>query len=246
MTQPTPGDEIDLSEIVFESEEVPLLMRPRVIVGLVIGFLVIVAAYAAAVEVFGLSLDIDAEPFQEWVDGWGYWGPLVFIAVMAVSVLFAPIPNVPIFIAAGLAWGPVLGTAYSMAGMMLGSTLAFWVARRLGRGYLPKLIGRHNAGRLDNLATTMGGRVIFWARMLPVVNFDFISFLAGLTAIRFLPFFFYSALGMLLPTTVAVVAGDSLGRDVRITLTLGGVWVLGIVLSAVYFWLRRKRRQTSN
>jgi uncharacterized membrane protein YdjX (TVP38/TMEM64 family) len=93
------------------------------------------------------------------------------------------------------------------------------------------------------MATTMGGRVVFWARMLPVVNFDLISFLAGLTAIRFAPFFFYSFLGMLLPTSVAVIAGDSLGRDVRVTLALGGVWVAGIVLSAGYFYLRRRRRQ---
>jgi uncharacterized membrane protein YdjX (TVP38/TMEM64 family) len=195
----------------------------------------------AAVQIFDLTLDFDAEPFQEWVDGWGVFGPIVYILVLAGSVLFAPIPNVPIFIAAGLAWGPVLGTVYSMAGMMLGSTAAFWVSRRLGRGWLPRLIGRSTADRLDDLAERMGGRVVFWARMLPVVNFDFISFLAGLTAIPFGTFFVYSFLGMLLPTTVAVVAGDSLGKDVRVTLALGGLWVAGIVLSAGYFYIRRRR-----
>ena len=241
MTDTTTDEELDLTELVFDQEEVPLLVRPRVIAGLVAGFLLIVAAYAAAVSAFDLTLDIDPEPFQDWVDRWGFFGPIVFVGVMAVSVLFAPIPNVPIFIAAGLAWGPVLGTAYSMAGMMLGSTLAFWTARRLGRGYLPRLIGHHQAGRLDHLATTMGGRVVFWARMLPVVNFDFISFLAGLTAIRFGPFFVYSFFGMLLPTTVAVVAGDALGKDIRVTLALGGLWVAGIAVSAGYFWWRRSR-----
>jgi uncharacterized membrane protein YdjX (TVP38/TMEM64 family) len=244
VTEPGHGVEPDLDELVFDAgEETPLLLRPVVLVGIVVGFLLIVVAYAAAVSIFDLTFDIDAEPFQEWVDGWGLFGPLVFVVVMAVSVLFAPIPNVPIFIAAGLAWGPVLGTVYSMAGMMLGSTMAFWASRRLGRGHLPRLIGRKHAQRLDHLATTMGGRVVFWARMLPVVNFDLISFLAGLTAIRFAPFFLYSFLGMLLPTSVAVIAGDSLGRDVRVTLALGGVWVAGIVLSAGYFYLRRRRRQ---
>jgi uncharacterized membrane protein YdjX (TVP38/TMEM64 family) len=244
VTEPGHGAEPDLEELIFEAgEETPLLLRPVVLVGIVVGFLLVVVAYAAAVSFFDLTFDIDAEPFQEWVDGWGLLGPLVFVAVMAVSVLFAPIPNVPIFIAAGLAWGPVLGTVYSMAGMMLGSTMAFWTSRRLGRGHLPRLIGRKHAQRLDHMATTMGGRVVFWARMLPVVNFDLISFLAGLTAIRFAPFFFYSFLGMLLPTSVAVIAGDSLGRDVRVTLALGGAWVAGIVLSAGYFYVRRRRRQ---
>ena len=40
--------------------------------------------------------------------------------------------------------------------------------------------------------------------MMPVVNFDWISFVAGMTSIRFVPFFVASFLGMLLPTFVAV------------------------------------------
>ncbi|MCA9843745.1 MAG: TVP38/TMEM64 family protein [Dehalococcoidia bacterium] len=237
------GTQGHLTDLAFQSGEVPILLRPKVLVGLVLGFLLMVAAYFAAVQIFDLSLSIDAEPFQEWVDGWGLLGPLVYMVVLAASVLFAPIPNLPIFIAAGLAWGPVLGTVYSMGGMMLGSAAAFWVSRRLGRGWLPRLIGISTAARLDDLATRMGGRVIFWARMLPVVNFDFISFLAGLTAIRFSTFFLYSFLGMLLPTTIAVIAGDSLGKDVRVTISLGGVWVAGIVLSAGYFYWSRRRSQ---
>ncbi|MCA9824874.1 MAG: TVP38/TMEM64 family protein, partial [Dehalococcoidia bacterium] len=127
------GTQGHLTDLAFQSGEVPILLRPKVLVGLVLGFLLMVAAYFAAVQIFDLSLSIDAEPFQEWVDGWGLLGPLVYMVVLAASVLFAPIPNLPIFIAAGLAWGPVLGTVYSMGGMMLGSAAAFWVSRRLGR-----------------------------------------------------------------------------------------------------------------
>ncbi len=230
-----------IDDFVFEGEEVPLLLRKKVIVTLVGAFVVLVAAYLVISEAFGFSYNIDAEPFQEWVEDRGLLGPLVFILVMAVSVLFAPIPNVPIFIAAGLAWGPVLGTVYSMIGMMLGSAMAFYAARWLGRKHLPRLIGHKAAARLDDLVGHMGGRVVFWARMLPVVNFDWISLVAGLTNIRFRTFFVYSFLGMLLPTVVAVVAGDQLGKDIRVTLAIGGLWVLGIVLSAAFFWLRRRR-----
>jgi len=82
---------------------------------------------------------------------------------------------------------------------------------------------------------------VFWSRMLPVINFDWVSFVAGLTGIRFRTFFVYSFLGMLTPTIVAVVAGDTLRKDVRITLAIGGFWMLGIVLSAAFFWFRRRR-----
>lgn len=223
----------------------PILFRKSTMAILLGGSIAMGAAYVAVSEWLGLSYQIDAEPFQDWVDGFGALGPIVFIIAMAVSVLIAPIPGAPIFVAAGLAWGPVVGTIYSMTGLMIGSSLAFWLSRRLGRQHLPRLVGPRIASRLDDLADSMGGRVIFWARMLPVVNFDWISFVAGMTGIRFSTFFIASLAGSLVPTVVGVVAGDALGKDVRLTLAIGGVWVGALVLSAAYFWWRRARGRAS-
>lgn len=230
-----------MDDFVYEGESTPLLLRGRVVAAIAAVFAVFAIGYVVLSSYYGWSYDLDAEPFQEWVDSYGLLGPVVYMVVLALSVLFAPIPNVPIFIAAGLAWGPVLGTIYSMGGMMLGSAMAFYVSRWFGRRHLPKLIGSKAAARLDHVADTMGGRVIFWSRMLPAVNFDWVSFVAGMTSIRFWPFFGYSFIGMLLPTTVAVTAGDGLGKDVRITLAMAALWIGGIVASAAYFWWRRKR-----
>ena len=44
---------------------------------------------------------------------------------------------------------------------------------------------------------------------------------------------------------VAVIAGDGLGKDIRITLLMGGLWVAGIAASAAFFWYRHKRSQTA-
>jgi len=235
-----------VDSFVFEGEETPLLLRGRVVASLAGVFVLLAVGYLVLARVLGWSYDINAGPFREWVDGWGAWGPVIFIAMMALAVLFAPIPNVPIFIAAGLAWGPIVGTAYSVTGLLIGSAMAFYVSRKFGRRHLPRLIGKKAAERLDGVAETMGGSVIFWSRMLPAVNFDWISFVAGMTSIRFTPFFVYSALGMLLPTFVAVAAGDGLGRDIRITLAYGGLWVAAIVASAGYFWYRRRRTLRAN
>ena len=232
-----------IDDFIFEGEETPLLLQRRVVLSVVVGFLLLAAAYIAASSWLGLTFDVDADPLRDWVDDFGLWGPVVFILFMAISVLFAPIPNIPIFIAAGLVWGPWLGTGYSMAGMMLGSTMAFSVSRALGRRHLHRLIGSKAAQRMDSMADHFGGRLVFWSRMLPVINFDIISYVAGLTSVRFSVFFVYSALGMLTPTTVAVVAGDSLEDNVGLTVTLAGIWIGGILLSALYFWNRRRRWQ---
>ncbi len=229
--------------LVYEGESTPLLLRKGVVIGLVVGFVLFVVTYVVIAQQMGLANSIQAEPFKEWVEERGVLGPIVFMVVLGFSVLFAPIPNVPIFIAAGLAWGPVVGTIYSMGGMMLGSTMAFYASRILGRRHLKRLVGEKLARRVDTLTESLGGRMVFWARMIPVINFDWISFIAGLTSIRFRTFFGYSFLGMLLPTTIAVIAGDSLGKDVRVTLALGGVWVAGIAISALIFWRKRSNNQ---
>ncbi len=228
-----------LQSLMFEDSQTPLLLRKTVVGGVVIAFFAVIALYFVATTFWGLSFKIDAEPFREWVEARGVLGVVVFILVLALSVLFAPIPNVPIFIAAGLAWGPVLGTIYCMIGLTLGSSVAFWVARKFGRKHLARLIGRHAASRIDHMVDTMGGRIVFWTRLMPGVNFDWISFVAGMTAVPFRTFIVFSFLGMLPPTAVTVAMGDGLTRNPAITLALGGFWVVSIVATAVYFWLRR-------
>ena len=231
----------DIDELLFEGDETPLLLRKSVLIAVVAGFAGILALYLALTAIFDVSFKIDAEPFREWVDARGPLGVLVFILAMAASVLFAPIPNAPIFIAAGLAWGPIVGTVYCMAGLTLGSAAAFWVSRRFGRKHLPRLVGRKTAERLDGLVDNMGARVVFWTRIMPGLNFDWISFVAGMTSVPFRTFIVFSFLGMIPPTGITVAMGDQLGRNPLITIALGGVWVLAIVATAAYFWLRRRK-----
>ena len=230
-----------VDDFIFDGEETPVLLRRRTVVVVAIVFLAVIGGYVAASTIFGFSTTIDAGPLRRRVDDLGPWGPLLFMVVMAFSVLFAPIPNAPIFAAAGLVWGSVLGTVYSLGGLLLGSTMAFYVARWTGRRYLARLVGAKAAQRLDGVADTMGGRVIFWSRMIPAINFDWISFVAGMTSISFRSFFVASAIGMTLPTAVTVVAGDGLGSDFRLTVGAGLVYVTGLGLSALFFWERRRR-----
>lgn len=236
-------DTMTVEEALFEGDETPLLLRKSVLASIVIGFALIAAAYWWLSAIFDFELHIEAKPFQDWINGLGIWGPIAYVAIMAVSVLFAPVPNAPIFFAAGLAWGPIVGTLYSMIGLLIGSAAAFWITRKMGRRWLPRLVGRRTAERIDGMAESMGGGLVFWMRMLPVLNFDWISYLAGLTSIRFRSYFIASGAGMILPTFVAVGAGDGLGRDFRITLFYGGLWIAGILAGAVYFWLRRRGQQ---
>lgn len=243
MNRPPSPHRPTLEDFIFEGEATPLLLRGRVLALIGAAFVVLVAAYIVVSETFGISYAVDAGPIRDWVEERGVWGPTGFIVFMALSVLFAPIPNAPIFVAAGLIWGPWLGTLYSMAGMVFGSALAFYAARILGRRHLGRLVGHRAAARLDHLAGAMGGRLVLGARLVPIVNFDWISMLAGLTAISFRTFIVFSTIGLFPTTAIAVFAGDTLDDDIRITLALAALWGLAVLGSAAYFYWRHRRRR---
>jgi uncharacterized membrane protein YdjX (TVP38/TMEM64 family) len=125
---------------------------------------------------------------------------------------------------------------------MIGSVLAFGTTRWLGRRHLQRLVGERIAKRVDDASTSFGGRLVFWARLFPGTSFDWISFAAGLTAMPFRTFFIYTLLGLSPPTILTVAAGDSLTRDIRITLGLAAGWVAVLILGAGYLWWQRSRR----
>jgi nitrate reductase gamma subunit len=49
---------------------------------------------------------------------------------------------------------------------------------------------------------------------------------------------------MIPPTAITVAMGDQLGKNPLITIALGGIWVLAILATAGYFWIRRRNSQS--
>jgi len=76
----------------------------------------------------------------KFLDQAGFWAPLVFILVYAAAVcMFVP-GSVVTALGAAL-FGPYWGFLYVYAGAMIGSSVAFWIGRTLGREFAASLIG---------------------------------------------------------------------------------------------------------
>jgi len=215
----------------------PLLRHP-VVRRRVIG--IVAMGGAAALITLELMIgDVRAEDVREWIDGLGIWGPILLIAVLAAAMVFAPIPNPPFMIAAGIAWGTFLGVVYSIIGQLIGSMIIFAISRRFGRQFIPKLVGQDAAARIDQVAQDMGPQLVFWWRMMPV-SFDFAAYAAGLTNMSFRLFVLLVFLGSIIPTSVVVGFGDSFDSS----WTARGISVALIIVSvsvpATIFYLRNR------
>jgi uncharacterized membrane protein YdjX (TVP38/TMEM64 family) len=179
--------------------------------------------------------DLDVQDVREWIRDLGFWGPILLITVLAIAMVIAPIPNPPFMIAAGIAWGTPLGVLYSVIGQLLGSMIIFWLSRNFGRQFIPRLIGKEGAARVDDLALKMGPQLVFWWRMMPI-SFDFAAYAAGLTTMRFGQFVLLVAIGSIIPTTVVVGFGDSFGKSWEAIAVTGALVALAVGVLAFVFY----------
>ncbi|PRP52566.1 hypothetical protein C7B63_01090 [Bacillus halotolerans] len=178
-------------------------------------------------------LNLSPKEIRIWVLSFGIFAPLIFIGISIVRplVLF---PVSVISIAGGLAFGPILGTLYTLSGSMCASAVSFFAAGLLAA----KTNSRHE--RLENIQKQMeenGFFYIFLLRILPI-NFDFVSYAAGLSNVKPLPYFAATAAGII-PGTVALnVLGASFftGNLPAFFLVLG----FYLIFMALPFIFRRK------
>ena len=87
-----------------------------------------------------LLFSINEEAIQNYVNGWGIWGPIVFIFIQTFTIIFPPTPNLIPMIAGGILFGPVLGLLYSFTGVMLGVVVNFYLTRIFGRKMLERIL----------------------------------------------------------------------------------------------------------
>ena len=199
-------------------------------------------------------IELDETQIAGWIERFGLLAPLVYVLLLASTIIFTPLPSVPVDIAGGLAFGLLLGTLYTLVGGMLGATVNFYLARRLGRRFVERKLSRQAMEQIDNLAERMGAKIVFLTRLIPLFNFDWVSYAAGLTLISFRVYAIASLLGMLPPVIGIVYVGDVLlthpGRSALVFTALvvwsaipPVVFLFWVGVRALYRWVRGPRRE---
>ncbi len=182
------------------------------------------------------------------VDGWGAWGPLLIVLLMATAIVISPLPSAPIAVAAGACFGSGLGTVYTVMGAELGAVAAFTIARLLGYETLRRwpaagaVLERLGRKRSQNRLMA----VVFASRLLPFLSFDLVSYAAGLTPLTFFRFALATLAGVI-PISFALASlGDNMvaadAEQIRTYTVIGGCITLAPV--ALKLPLSVRSRQT--
>lgn len=215
-----------------EAKWLLIIAVASIVAGLVIDFAV------------GRAISLDPERIGEWLDDLGFWAPTAYMVILALAVVVSPIPSVPLDIAAGLAFGLFWGVIYTLIGAEVGGLVAFGLARWLGRPWLARRLPAGAMARIDELAERLGGRALLVMRLLPVFNFDWVSYAAGLTTISTRVFAVATFVGMIPPVIAIVAVGATLPNRPALSATIFGGLVLMVFVPILVALLPRGRRST--
>lgn len=182
----------------------------------------------------------DFAVMREFIADYGAYAAAVSFLLMIFQSVAAPLPAFIITLTNANLFGWWKGAILSWSSAMAGAALCFWISRVLGRNAAEKLTSRAGLQSVDKFFERYGTHSILIARLLPFISFDLVSYAAGLTSMRFLPFFVATGLGQLPATIVYSYVGGMLTGGAQMLMT--GLLFL-FALSAVIVMMRQIYRE---
>ena len=150
------------------------------------------------------------QPFAQWVDGLGFWGPLVFVLAYAAAVV-AFVPASLLTLGAGAIFGVVWGVIYVFVAATIGAGLSFLVARYVARAAVEKrLATNEKIIAVDRAVAAEGRKIVFLLRLVPIIPFNALNYGLGLTRVSFADYL-VGSIGMIPATLMYVYSGKVAG-----------------------------------
>lgn len=161
----------------------------------------------------------------------------IFVLVVVIEVIIAPLPGGPIGYLGAARFGFWTSWPLLWIGNVIGTTIAFLLARRLGAPIFEEHVAPRTRARYDALLD--GNLFILWlVYALPVAPVDILSVLAGLSRMTARRFLLVACSGYLPRTAIAALLGSTLAEYAGMSVALsviGAVFLTGVI---VWLWKR--------
>ena len=236
-----------------QTKKKPNLTRWIILLGLCIMGIVYLAVPSVndwinhAASVLG-SANVDA--VIEYIRSFGSYAMAFSFFLMVFSSLIAPLPAFMITLSNAAIFGWWQGAILSWSSAMVGAALCFLLSRGLGRDVVEKFAGKGALAGVEGYFEKYGTKTILVCRLLPFVSFDAVSYFAGLTPMKFLPFFIATGIGQTPATIVYSYVGGMLTGGARIMMTgllcLFAISILVTIIKQVYTEFQAKKANKTN
>lgn len=180
----------------------------------------------------------DEKQFEAFLERSGKWMAAVFILLQFLQVVVLPIPSTVTVVAGAALFGPLLGSLYSLIGIVIGSLVAFLIGRYAGYPVAAWMVGKET---LDGWLKKIKGKdklLLSAMFLLPVFPDDVLCFVAGISSMSLWLF-----LGVILVSRVLAVFTTSYSISIIPFNTWWGIliWaVLFIIVILLFVFLYKK------
>ena len=177
----------------------------------------------------------DHHQLKEIISSYGAYSPLAFILLQIVQVVVAPIPGGAIEFLGGYLFGVKPGFLYSMIGLLLGSWLAFSLARIFEKWAVEKFVTDQTRKKFDYLIGHEGLILSFLLFLIPGFPKDALCYILGLTPMHLGIFLIISTIGRVPGTLMATLQGaKAFDHQYKIFFLLLGISALVILVFYIY------------
>lgn len=150
----------------------------------------------------------DLDAIVDAIQHSGLWGPVILFLLIQVQLFVAFIPGHALVAASGYVYGAPLTIAIVSVSGVLGSQLAFLLARKYGRPLIYRLASKETIEKWDKIAGNRGPLFYFFMFVLPFVPSDMMCYVGGLGKISARRFFVASLIGRVWSATEVALIGS--------------------------------------
>ena len=179
----------------------------------------------------------DLQSMKDYIKAWGAWAPVVSAFIMIFQSVAAPLPAFIVTVANGWLFGAFWGMLLSWSSAMIGAALCFYIGRAFGRNAVERFISKKALNFIDRFFERYGNNSVLIARLIPVVSFDAVSYVSGVTSISFWGFIIATGIGQFPATFVYSWLGENLDSTARFGLYaflgIAALLVLGFTIKQV-------------
>ena len=202
------------------------------------------------IPIIGIIFSLtDPQSFTQAQDVWrdrivafGIFAPLAFILIQALQVIITPISHYSIGVIGGFLYGPYWGALFNWIGRMIGHITAFFIAHFFGRKIAEKFVKQETLEKYDKYISNKSF-VLFILYFLPLFPDDELSYLAGLSKMKFRMFFLANFFGHIGGSLGLAYLGSGINTKDPLFWILTGVTLIGFPL---LYWLLKKKKETVN
>ena len=201
-------------------------------------FTFVVLAVFFILNFFGLFESFsDLEYLKKLILDSGAWGVIVCVLIQLLQVVVLPAPGWVFYIAVTAIYGPVWAFVICYLSTILGSIIAFYIGKRLGKPAVEWCIGKEDTEKYLGFLLKKGKVPFVLMELLPFFPDDILCMVAGLTGMSYR--FFITTIVLIRPIYIAFVCFLGTGNLIPFSGWGIPVWVtiFGIIITvcALYF-----------